>query len=60
MQENIDFRLQVLVTEWDDKCKKVINYWVPRRPIPDTELWFEDVCANYKKGNIYNQDSLFT
>ena len=31
----------------------VTNAWVPRRPLPTTEAWFETAWAAYRAGDIY-------
>jgi succinate dehydrogenase/fumarate reductase flavoprotein subunit len=32
----------------------VTQQWVPRRPIPETDAWFETAWADYRKGEIYD------
>jgi len=32
----------------------VHHRWVPRRPIPETNVWFETAWAAYRNGDIYN------
>jgi hypothetical protein len=31
----------------------VTNAWVPRRPLPTTDAWFETAWAAYRAGDIY-------
>lgn len=31
----------------------VINRWVPRRPLPTTDTWFETAWAAFRNGEIY-------
>jgi succinate dehydrogenase/fumarate reductase flavoprotein subunit len=31
----------------------VENQWVPRRPIPETDAWFETTWASFRSGEIY-------
>jgi len=51
--ENQSFRDKVLETQigadGDIACE-----WVPRRPIPDSDLWFETAWAAYREGRIYD------
>ncbi len=32
---------------------RVNSAWVPRRPVPETETWFETAWAAYREGGIY-------
>ena len=50
--ENADFREKVLVTEVKHSGD-VETAWVPRRPIPESDLWFETAWAAYREGTIY-------
>ena len=51
-KEDASFRNLVQETEIDDKGR--INHrWVPRREMPSDELWFENVWASFRKGEIY-------
>ncbi|NLG84078.1 MAG: hypothetical protein GX493_05600 [Firmicutes bacterium] len=51
--EDPSFREKVLTTEaTPDGC--VRNEWVARRPIPQSEGWFETAWAAYRKGEIYD------
>ncbi|MFC1452996.1 FAD-binding protein [Verrucomicrobiota bacterium] len=51
--ENRSFRDKVLETVVNGDGG-VENRWVPRRPIPDTDLWFETVWAGFREGAIYS------
>lgn len=50
--ENPDFRERVLETEVLPDGT-VRSQWVPRRPLPHTDAWFETAWAAYKNGEIY-------
>ena len=50
--ENSEFRGKVLETLADGKA--VVSEWVPRRPLPETNAWFETAWANYRQGGIYD------
>jgi len=50
--ENTEFREMVLETVFENN--EVNNQWVPCRPIPVDELWFETVWADYREGRIYD------
>ena len=51
--ENPAFREKVLetVASPDGEVK---NQWLDRRPIPQTEAWFETTWADYQTGRIYD------
>lgn len=51
--ENTAFRERVLVTEATPDGTAQ-NRWIPRRPIPDSDLWFETAWASYREGRIFN------
>lgn len=53
--ENPDFRRKVLETVYQDG--KISNRWVERRPIPESNLWFETAWADYRAGKIYGKIS---
>ncbi len=56
--ENPEFREKVLVTTVDvSRCglPAVSNHWVDRRPIPDTDTWFETAWAQFRSGAIYEE-----
>jgi succinate dehydrogenase/fumarate reductase flavoprotein subunit len=51
--ENTSFRAMVLET----LCKKegdVQNQWIPCRPIPESDSWFETIWARFRNGDIYS------
>jgi hypothetical protein len=63
--ENADFREKVqetlalpsvghgtCPTEWVDGT--VQNAWVDRRPIPQSDLWFETAWARFRSGKVYD------
>jgi succinate dehydrogenase/fumarate reductase flavoprotein subunit len=50
--EGLAFREQVLETVVSSEGK-VQNEWVPRRPIPSTDAWFETAWASFRSGAIY-------
>lgn len=50
-QENPDFRDKVLETSLVDG--KVVNDWIPRRPMPESTAWFETAWAEYREGKIF-------
>ena len=49
--ENDTFRKQILETSFADG--KFRHRWVPCRPIPETDGWFENIWADYRAGKIY-------
>ena len=50
--ENDAFRAQVLETQ-AQPGGSVASRWVPRRPIPESDLWFETAWARFREGEIY-------
>lgn len=50
--ENEAFRGKVLTTEVTSDGR-VKTEWIDRRPIPDSDLWFETAWAAYREGRIY-------
>lgn len=50
--EDERFREQVLITDVQADGA-VVNRWGPRRPLPQSDLWFETAWAAYRKGSIY-------
>jgi succinate dehydrogenase/fumarate reductase flavoprotein subunit len=50
-REDESFRDRVLETEV--RGEKVACRWVPRRPIPESDLWFETAWAAFREGKIY-------
>ena len=51
-EENPAFRDFVLETLWKDDG--VQNIWVPVRPLPQTDDWFETAWSRYRNGDIYS------
>jgi hypothetical protein len=49
--EDISFREKVLETVYENG--EVKNRWVERRPIPESNLWFETAWAGFREGKIY-------
>jgi succinate dehydrogenase/fumarate reductase flavoprotein subunit len=55
--EDPAFREQVLETalvELDLAAPRLAHTWVPRRPLPETDAWFETAWARYREGEIYD------
>ncbi|MFW5803577.1 MAG: FAD-binding protein [Verrucomicrobiota bacterium] len=52
--ENEAFREKVLVTEVADDGEVRVE-WIDRRPIPESDLWFETAWAAYREGRIYDR-----
>jgi len=52
--EDVSFRDKVLETT-AEPSGKVSHEWVARRPIPETEVWFETAWAAYRNGEIYDK-----
>lgn len=52
--EDVSFRNKVLETVASPDGT-VTSEWVPCRPIPETEAWFETTWADYKDGKIYER-----
>ena len=52
--ENCDFRKQVLETRFADGVFQ--HRWVPCRPIPETDGWFENIWADYRTKNVYRKN----
>ncbi len=50
--EDESFRDRVLETEVQPDGR-VLNRWVPRRPIPREEAWFETAWARFRDGLVY-------
>jgi hypothetical protein len=49
---NPDFQARVLETAAQPDGT-VATAWVPRRPLPTTDAWFETAWSAYRKGEIY-------
>ena len=39
----------------EDEDGTVSNTWVPRRPIPDCDAWFETTWAEFRSGEVFNK-----
>ncbi len=50
--EDQSFREQVLETQAEINGT-VKSQWIPRRPIPESDLWFETAWAAFRNGEIY-------
>jgi succinate dehydrogenase/fumarate reductase flavoprotein subunit len=50
--EDVSFRnkVQETVLQADGS---VANRWVPRRPLPESDMWFENAWAAFRNGEIY-------
>ncbi|MDR1140573.1 MAG: FAD-binding protein [Planctomycetaceae bacterium] len=53
--ENEYYREKVLLSRYDPKTMEITHRWEPRRPIPETNLWFETVWQEFQNGEIYNK-----
>ncbi|MEN8255163.1 MAG: FAD-binding protein, partial [Verrucomicrobiota bacterium] len=53
LPEDESFRAKVQETVVVDG--KIKNRWVKRRPIPESNLWFETAWADYRNGKIYRE-----
>ncbi len=51
--ENTDFRERVLETSVAG-TSRVENRWVQRRPIPETDVWFETAWARFRSGEVFD------
>lgn len=51
--EDTSYRQKVLVTQ-TSKDGETQNEWVPCRPIPQNDAWFETTWARFRKGEIYS------
>jgi len=59
--EDSAFREQVLETVLEPAstglaldAPRMAHTWVPRRPLPETDAWFETAWARYREGEIYD------
>jgi hypothetical protein len=50
--ENASFRERVLETLLQADGT-IANRWVPRRPLPESDVWFETAWAAFRNGEIY-------
>ena len=53
--EDTQFRSQVLETYFKDNGE-VKHRWIPCRPIPEHEAWFETAWARFRDGDIYDSE----
>lgn len=53
--ENDTFRKQILETRFSDG--DFSHHWIPCRPLPVTDGWFENVWADYRSGNVYQNSA---
>ncbi len=53
MPEETGFREKVMETEVHPEGRTETR-WVPRRPIPESDLWFETAWAKFRNGEIYD------
>ncbi|MDR3199789.1 MAG: FAD-binding protein [Planctomycetaceae bacterium] len=51
--ENKSFREKVLLSRYDPETGEISHRWEPRRPIPETNLWFETVWQEFQEDKIY-------
>ena len=51
--ERPEFREQVMETLASPDGSEITSRWVPRRPIPPADAWFETAWAAYRDGTIY-------
>ena len=56
MKEDISFREKVLETVFENG--KVTSAFVPRRPLPETDGWFENIWKDYREGKIYTNGAV--
>jgi len=54
--EDDSFRDKVLETQASIDSP-VVNEWTPRRPLPDSETWFETAWARFREGRIYEEQN---
>ena len=54
LPENTDFRDKVQET-LPLPGGGVQNDWAPRRPLPESELWFETAWARFRSGEVYDE-----
>lgn len=51
--ENPAFRAQVLESRYDPQRGELRHRWVPRRPLPESDPWFETAWARFREGAIF-------
>lgn len=47
----------VVETTLEQQSTHLIHRWIPRRPIPESALWFETAWARFRSGEIYESNS---
>ena len=52
--ENVEFREKVLETYLVEEGK-VESAWIPRRPLPECDGWFETIWAEFNRNEIYDK-----
>lgn len=55
MAEDEKYRNKVLMSVFDGQTP-VNNYWEECRALPEGDMWFENVWADYRSGKIYNNE----
>jgi hypothetical protein len=50
----LETALEPALTGPDLDAPRLAHAWVPRRPLPETDAWFETAWARYRKGEIYD------
>jgi hypothetical protein len=53
--ENESYREKVLLSNYNPQTNKITHRWQPRRPIPETNLWFETIWQEFRNNEIYNK-----
>ena len=56
LPEDLSFRKKVLETVLDNGT--VTSRFVPVRPLPETDGWFENIWREFREGKIYENASL--
>ena len=52
--EDVSFREKVQQTKWNPISQQVESVWIPRRPIPQKETWFESDWAKFRDGSVFD------
>jgi succinate dehydrogenase/fumarate reductase flavoprotein subunit len=50
-QELLDMRSEIQVSSLNEKGE-IVQHFIPTRPIPETEFWFEKVWAEFRSGTF--------
>ncbi len=53
--EDFSYREKVLVSRFDPETGKVEHRWESRRPIPESDTWFETAWKAYRNGEVYGE-----